>query len=95
VAAAAEPPIEQKQAAGGSGSREVERHAARHTPDLDALLASASDASPASSGGDGGGSSESEGLAVEPAVPVPAGVILVDSATDRNAEVQRLLRAPR
>lgn len=55
--------------------------------DLDAVLAS---------GCSGSSSSGSEAEQIEPAVPqAPTGVILVESMEERNAEVQRLLRAPR
>ncbi len=63
---------------------------ADHDLDIDAALAS-------DSGSEGGSDSE-DGVGAErteAAVPAPAGVIVVDSVEQRNAEVQRLLRAPR
>ena len=68
-----------------SGASGVAPHELRSGPrDLDEALAEASD-------GDGG-SSELSGSAGEP--PAPVGVVVVASL-GRNAEVARLLRAPR
>ena len=101
-AVAEQPATKGKQVAGkkrrrtsadvSDGGAKAARAARSVTPDLDAELASASDASASCSDSEGG---SEQAAAVEPAVPAPAGVILVDTVAERNAEVQRLLRAPR
>lgn len=75
------------------------QQAAPAAADLDIDAEAASDSS--SEGGSSASGSDSKeefgGGRTEPAVPAPApaGVIVVERAEQRNAEVQRLLRAPR